>query len=89
MGKESLVTRFEVFIEAKIHPMHIRHYGMEAFGVGWGGVWRNSYTQIQHRPEEGVCGHHVSSVVLKEKARIIPQIRDWAGPRGGLNPVKK
>jgi len=30
VGKESLVTRFEVFIEAKIHPMHIRHYGIEA-----------------------------------------------------------
>jgi hypothetical protein len=56
VGKGSLVTRFEVFIEAKIHPMHIRHYDMEAYG---GGVWRNSYTQIQHRPEEGVCGHHV------------------------------
>jgi hypothetical protein len=38
VGKESLVTRFGVFIEAKIHPMHIRHYGVEAYGggVGWG-----------------------------------------------------
>ena len=36
MGKKSLVTRFEVFIEAKIHLMHIRHYGMEAYGGGAG-----------------------------------------------------
>lgn len=40
VGKESLATRFEVFIEAKIHPMHIRHYGMETYGggVGCGGT---------------------------------------------------
>lgn len=40
MGKESSVTRFEVLMEAKIHPMHIRHYGMETYGggVGCGGI---------------------------------------------------
>jgi hypothetical protein len=68
VGKESLVTRFEVFIEAKIHPMHIRHYGMEAYGggVGWecGGI---ATLKFNIDPRKRYVAHHVSSAVLSRR----------------------
>lgn len=70
VGKESLVMRFEVFIEAKIHPTHIRHNSMETYG---GGVRSGGISTLKFNidPRKGYVATKSQCCTLKEKARIV------------------
>lgn len=63
--------RSEVFIAAKIHPMHIRHYDTEAYGggVGYGGI---ASLKFNIDPRKGYVATMSQRRTLKEKTQIIP-----------------
>jgi hypothetical protein len=79
VGKRSLVTRFEVFIGAKIHPMHIRHYGMEAHGggVGCGGI---ATLKFNIDPRKGYVATMSQALYSQGKGPDYPSNKTGWGP---------